>query len=208
VAGTLEGDAFQRSEGRSLMIGLALYTLLGLALFLCFLVLGLRGHPKGPPDLRAVDAVTHMVGLEGLSFAHFDLLLDDSDYKRLLSLPALRGTAKQFRKDRGELASLWIGLLLNDLKNLWRFRRFLVRQGAPAGLSEEAEILCKFLASAILLHLVRLFIRFSGPFVLARTARRAKRLVEIVSYAPARVLSRIPSTGWTEIEQSWARGST
>lgn len=198
-------DPFYPAKGDAIMIGLVLSGLLGVALFICFLILGLRGSPEARPDSPVVDAVTQMVGLVGLSFAQFERLLDASDYEKLRSLPALRGAARQCRKDRGTVAILWIGLLLSDLNKLWRFRRFLVGQGAPAEFGEEAKILCTYLVSVIHLQMVSVSIRLCGPFAAGRAALRAKRLVEIMSYAAARVLSRVPATGWREIERSWRR---
>jgi uncharacterized protein YjeT (DUF2065 family) len=189
------------------VIGLTLIGFLGFGLFVCFLIMGIRCSPRTTPDSLVVSAVHRIVGLEGLSFAHFELLLEDSDYRMLRSLPALLGTAKQFRKDRGELAILWIGLLLKDLKNLWRFRRFLVRRGAPAGFTEEVKIGCTFVFSFFLLHALTFLIRCWGPFALPGATRQAKRMVETMCYAPARVLRRIPETGWAEIAQSWARSA-
>ena len=189
------------------MTSLALYVLLGVVLFLSFLVMGLRGGSTPMPDSRAVDAVTQIVGLEGLSFAHFEVLLNGSDYEMLRSHPMLRTTAEQFRRDRGELAILWIGLLLNDLRKLWRFRRFLVGRGAPADFGEEAAIFGNFVFSLLSLQLLRIFIRCFGPFAFSRATADAKRVVEIMSYGPARILSRVPNSGWAEIAQDWAGGT-
>ena len=203
----LEPDAFDRSKGRALVSGLVIYAFLGLVLFLTFLVIGLRGARQAMPDSLSVTAVKQMVGLEGLSFTQLELVLDDSDYKLLRTHADLRGIANTLRKERQKLAILWIAMLVNDLKKLWRFRRFLVRRGVPAKFGEEVKIACVFLLSFLLLHLLELFIRCSGPFAIPGMARRANRLLEAMSYAPARVLSRIPSAGWAEIEQSWARSS-
>ena len=187
------------------MIELVLCALLGGSLFLSFVVLGVGHRPKPMPDPLAVEAVAQMVGLEGLSFTHVGSFLDPSDYHLLRSQPSLRVMARQFRKERQELALSWIALLAADLKRLWRFRRFLVQCGVPTNFREETHILFSFASCIFLLQLVKLQIRCFGPFALPGTTRRAKMLVATMSYAPARVLSRVPAADWPEIEQSWSR---
>jgi hypothetical protein len=185
------------------MIGLILFGIVGLGLFVGFLFMGLQGAPKKLPDSSAVTAVVQMVSLEGSSFTHANRLLDDADYEMLRSHPALQQVAKQFRKDRQELALLWVSVLLSDLGTLWRFRRFLIQQGAPARLGEELDILRSFVVSVIFLNLLKALIHTSGPFVFLRMTRRAGRLVDRMSYAAASALGRIPAAGWAEVERSW-----
>jgi len=189
------------------MTELILYIPAGLGIFFSFLILAASGTPRSNPDFQALTAVQRMAGLEGLSFAHFELLLDDADYRVLRSLPALRQIARQFRKERAELVLLWIGLLLGDLKNLWRLRRFLVRCGAPSGFGEELQVLLCYSSSMILLHVVKLLVRTCGPFALRAATRRAGTLVVGIAHIPALVLSRIPATRWAEIEQNWGESA-
>ena len=189
------------------MTGLLLFLIVGIVLFIGFLAMSLRGAPKSVPDSSALSAVTQMVALEGSSFANPNRLLDDAEYQILLSNPDLRPLAKRFRKERQELAVLWISSLLIDVKTLWRFRQFLIRQGVSATLGEELEILQAFVLSVVFLSLVKASICVFGPFMLAQATRRARRGVDKMSYATAGVLGRIPPAGWPEIERSWARGA-
>jgi hypothetical protein len=184
------------------MTGLLLFAIVGIALFMGFVVASLRGVPRGVPE-SALGAFSQIVTLQGSSFANPIRLLDDTEYQIFRSNPDLHKVAKQFRKERQELALLWISLLLSDLKTLWRFRRFLLRQGVPATLGEEFEILRVFVLSLLLLSAVKASIWLCGPFVFARVTRRARYGVERMSYATAGLLDRVPQTGWAEIERNW-----
>jgi len=182
-----------------------LFAILGLILFVSFLVIGLRGAPKTVPDSSALGAVSDILALEGSSFANPNRLLDDAEYQILLSNPDLRQVARQLRKDRQELVLLWISGLLADLKALWRFRQFLIRQGVAATFREEFDILQVFVLSLFLLTFMKVSIRILGPFAFVRMTRRAKGGVEKMSYATAGVLGRIPPAGWPEIGRNWSR---
>jgi hypothetical protein len=182
------------------MIAIFLFVIFGVALFVSFLVLAVQGTPGTAPDSSAVSAVSQMVNL---SLVDSNRLLDDTEYLLLRSNPALAEVAGQLRKERQELALLWITLLLNDLKELWRFRRFLIRSGAPTTFGEEYGILQALVISVVLLNLMKVSIRIAGPFALPRAGRRAGRLVVEMSYAAATVLHRIPAAGWPEVERSW-----
>jgi hypothetical protein len=179
----------------------------GAALFAGFVAMSLRGAPRQAPDTSAVSAVRQMVTLEGSNFANPSRLLDDTEYQILLSNPDLRQVARRFREERRDLAILWVSSLLVDLKRLWRFRRFLIRRGAHASLGEELKILQTFVISLAFLSFVRVSIRILGPFVFARTTRRARRAVETMSYSTAGLLGHIPSARWPEIQRSWAQSA-
>jgi hypothetical protein len=185
------------------MIAILLFVIVGLILFGSFMVIGFQGTPKAVPDSSAVTAVSQMVNL---TLVDSNRLLDDTEYLLLRSNPALVEVAEQLCKQRKELALLWISTLLSDLKALWRFRRFLIRSGAPTTFREEYGILQTFILSVCLLNLMKASIRIAGPFALPRAGRRAGRLVVQMSYAAASVLRRIPSTGWPEVERSWTSG--
>jgi len=189
------------------MTGLLLLGILGIALFIGFLTISLRGVPKAVPDTSALSAVSQILTLEGSAFANPGRLLDDTEYQILLSNPDLRKVARHFREERKDLAVLWISSLLLDLNRLWRFRRFLIRRGASAPLSEELRILQTFVTSLVFLTLVKVSITILGPFVFARTTRRARRTVERMSYATAGLLGRIPAARWPEIQRSWTQSA-
>jgi hypothetical protein len=95
-------------------------------------------------------------------------------------------------------------MLQADLKTLWRFHRFLIRQGAPARFQEEFQILQTYVLSVVLLSMFKIMVTTGGNFALSRSARRAERLVGRMSTAVANGLGRIPQAGWPELERSWA----
>ena len=102
----------------------------------------------------------------------------------LRSNSALYQVAAKLRKDRRELALLWIAMLLSDVTALWRFRRFVIRRGAPTRTGEEWGVLRSlFAAKLIFLNLLKLSVLILGPFVFARMARYASRPVDAMSRA-------------------------
>jgi hypothetical protein len=185
------------------MIDLLLFTLAGLVLLVAFLLLGLQGPPKTIADPSALAAVGQMVTLEGTSFVQGDRLLDDTEYRMLRSNPDLHPVAAQLRKDRRDLTLLWISVLLSDLKVLWRFRRFLIRHGAPTQLAEEWAILRSLVAAVIFLNLLRICVLTLGPFAFSRLARHACHPVDTMTRAAANALGRIPAAGWPDVERAW-----
>jgi len=188
------------------MIGLFLFILAGIVLLTTFLTLGLQGPLTRDVDASAVAAMGQMVGLKGASFVQGDRLLDDTEYQLLRSNPDLRQVAAQYRKNRRELALMWIDVLLKDLHALWLFRQFVIqRGGAPTkpGEDEEWVILRSFVVAVILLNLVKVSVFILGPFALSRMACGARRPVDAVSRAAASALARIPSTGWSDLERAW-----
>jgi hypothetical protein len=96
-------------------------------------------------------------------------------------------------------------LLLEDVQALWRFRRFLVRNGVQAKLGEELQILQTAIAAVLFLNFLRVFLHLAGPFALAGAARQARGLVEKMSYASAGALDRMPRTGWADVERDWLK---
>jgi hypothetical protein len=191
------------AKGQASMIGLVLAIAMGMILLIIFLVLGLQGPPNVNTDTAALAAVGQMVSLAGSSFVQGDRLLDDTEYRVLRSNPALHLVAAKFRKDRRELALLWINVLLSDLRALWRFRRFLIQRGAPTNLGEEWVILRSLIAAMIFLNLLKLSVLALGPFAFARTAGHAYHPVDAMSRAAASVLGRIPSAGWPDLQRAW-----
>ncbi len=183
------------------MIDLLLAMLTGIVLLIAFLLLGLQGPPKAGAD--ALAAVGQMVSLEGTSFVQGDRLLDDAEYRLLKSNPALNQVAARLRKDRRELALLWIDVLLKDLRALWRFRRFVIQRGAPTRLGEEGAILRSFIVAVVFLNLLKLSVLTLGPFAFARMARRACHSVDAMTQAAAQILGRVPSAGWADLERAW-----
>ena len=179
------------------------FAVLGLLLFGCFLFIGLWDFPGKVKERPVVDAVKQMVKLEGLAFPGAALLSDDSDYRELRTRPELRQTARKLRRSRRELSLSWIAMLRTDLKSLYRFRRFLVAHGASAGFGEELRIAGAFLLTYLLLEWGGLVVRVAGPFALRGMGRRVRAVVELMSYAPALALGRIPQAGWPKLQRDW-----
>ena len=188
------------------MIALIMFAIVGLGLLTGFLgfAVGFKRGRRGGPDSSVLTAVGHMVRLEGLAFPNAASLLDDSEYRLLTSNPYLQEVAKRFRRERQTLAVAWISMLQADLKTLWRFHRFLIRQGAPAHFQEEFQILQTYIVSVVLLSMFKILVATGGNFALSRSARRAERLVGKMSTAVANGLGRIPQAGWPELERSCA----
>lgn len=188
------------------MIQILSLILLGVVLFFVFLKIAVQGPSSSAPDSSAVLAVQQMVNLDGLSFAGAQRLLDPTEFHMLRSTAELREVAAAYRKERQALALLWISLLLNDVNGLWRFRRFLVRNGVPATAGEEAQILSDAVRATLFLGFLRIVIITFGPFAFSGAARSAERMVERMSRSSARVLDRLPRHGWPEIERAWHKG--
>jgi hypothetical protein len=181
-------------------------TLLGIGLFFVFLKMAMQGPSAGAPDSFAVLAVQQMVHLDGLSFPGGQRLLDPTEFQMLRSTAELREVAAVYRRERQTLALLWISLLLNDVNGLWRFRRFLVRNGVQATVGEELQILSEAVRATLFLSFLRVVILTLGPFALSGAARYAQQMVEGMSRSSARVLNRLPRHGWPEIERAWQKG--
>jgi hypothetical protein len=175
----------------------------GFLLFVVFLKLAMQGPPAAQPSPRALSAVVQMVSLQGLSFKGAQQLFDPTEYRLLRSTPELSQVAKSFRKERKALVLLWISLLQQDVKTLWRFRRFLVRSGVPATANEEAEIFGTAVLAIMCLNFLYVFVRLFGPFALSGATRGIRSLVEQLSCASALILERLPQSGWPEAQRHW-----
>jgi hypothetical protein len=182
---------------------IAILVIVGVVLFAAFLQIFLQGPAAGVPDSTAVLAVQQMVNLHGLSFPGAHRLWDSSELQMLQSTAELRELANTFRRDRQAMALQWTGLLLDDVNNLWRFRRYLVRNGVRASLGEELQIFQTAATAVIFLNCLRVTLRVAGPFAFAGAARRARRMVEKMSLTSAGVLDRLPRAGWADLERGW-----
>jgi hypothetical protein len=183
---------------------LILSIVLGAVLFLAFLVLALRGLPQTGHEL-ALEKIRRMMPLGGLGFARPDLLFRGCDYEWVQSRAELRGLAKQLRRDRRRLVQSWLRLLAGDVKTLWRFRRFLARNGVPVGMLEEIRVAATAWMALAWLASLRVLVFWLGPFALASLLDRAGGMVEATLRLSAGLLGHLPQAAWTEVERRWSR---
>jgi hypothetical protein len=187
------------------MTQIAILVFVGVILFFVFLKIAIQGPPPAAPDSNAILAVRQMVHLNGLSFPGTQRFWDPTEFQMLRSTAELREVTMVFRRERKALALTWISLLLDDVHSLWRFRRFLVRNGVHAKLGEELQILQTAIGAVVFLNFLRICVRIAGPFALAGAASRGRRLVERMSFASAGVLDRMPRAGWADVERDWQK---
>jgi hypothetical protein len=186
------------------MISLIFFAVVSLGFLAAFFLLGVKRRPATSTNIPAITAVGQMIRLGGLSFGNSGRMLDDSDYRSLAANPRLRGVAQQFRSERQKLVLQWIAALLCDLQSLWRFRRVLVRHGAPVRPGEEFKIFKTFVCCWALLFALKVLVRVAGPFAVGSLVRQAVGFVGKMSDVTAGTLARVPSSVWPEIERSWA----
>ena len=187
------------------MMHFVVLLILGMVLFLCFLIIGWKFRPSRCDETQPVVELRRIVNLPGLSFAGVDLLLDNRDYEILRGQSKLRQVARQLRRERRTMVLLWLNDLQGDVRTLWRFRRFLVYSGVPTALLEETNIaMTAMLAHALLLSL-RVLISVAGPFAWKALLQTARREVEVASLICAGLLGKLPSARRLEIERRWAR---
>jgi hypothetical protein len=182
---------------------LILSIILGGLLFLAFLAFALRGMPRTGQEV-ALEKLRRMVGLRGLVFRRPELLFRDCDYALLDSRAELRGLVKELRRERGEIVQSWLALLTEDVKTLWRFRRFLARNGVAVGVLEEARVAATAVFALSCLNALRILVGCLGPFAVANLLGRARGLVETTLRLSATLLGQLPQATWPEVERRWS----
>ena len=144
-----------------------------------------------------------VAGLSAVSIPQLDVLLGKDDYSRLRARPELRGIRKRFLRDRRRIALLWLRGLQTDLRTLWQFRRFLVRNGLRVTFKEEAGVGSAALATLIYLEIARAAIFILGPFALVGALTNSSLLLQLLTRRSVAPLSRVPPARRTEIEELW-----
>lgn len=188
------------------MTELVLSVVLGIVFFLVFLILAFKGQPKVIVDASTMTAFQRIVDLQGLSCTSVDLLLAPGDYQMLRSRAGLRTLARQLRDDRRRIVLSWLDSLQEDLGTLWRFRRFLVRNGVSVTFREEIHIASTAMLALFSLLYLRVLVSFAGPFAVRSSLFAARYPVERASQLCANLLSRLPATNRQEVEQKWIKG--
>ena len=178
-----------------------LIAILGLTLLLVFSL-----RPDGASAAKgSTDNQIHLpvAGLSSAFFPPLDLLVGADDYRKLRAMPDLKPICKIFWRDRRRIVLLWSGELQKDVHMLWKFRRFLVRNGLPVTFREEASVAAIALLALLCLKVTQVTVFVFGPFALHRALRNAHFLVERLSVSGAAPLSRASATRKAEIERMW-----
>jgi len=183
---------------------LLLLLVAGVVLFVLFLVLSLTGRPRMSPDPHRLAELERIVPLNGLVFNQAEVLLNPRDYQMLRSHVGLQRVARELRRDRRNIVLLWLKLLREDILNLWRFRRLLVRGGAPAGLAEEFRVAATSILLLGFLLSLRVVVAVAGPFAVPQLIQLAKRQAENAYQISAELLRRLPAGRLAEVESQWA----
>jgi hypothetical protein len=182
---------------------IAVFFLLVLACLSLFLVLLLGPeHGDAPQRSEIGDAIA---GLSATNVRSFDMLFDDRDYRMLRAEPELKTVCAKFRRDRRRISLLWLGGLQKDVRLVWEFRRFLVRNGLRVTFREEAAIALAGCFALLYLAAMHGVVFTCGPFVLARTIRAARVPVERLSIQGAGLLARVPPPMRAQLAQQWTK---
>ncbi len=181
---------------------------LGCLLFLFSFFALWRTPPRNEANGEAREALSRIVSLPGLDFAHAPALFQDADYRWILQNAGPRSVAKQLRRDRRRLALSWLRQLQTDVFVLWRFRRLLTTLGVPSTIREEAGVAGKALGVLLLLLGLRLFVALFGPFSFGRMAAGIQSGVRHFSRGCSATLGRVPMYKLPELEEYWRRLET
>jgi hypothetical protein len=157
---------------------------------------------------RSENARYGYPSVEGVSEAFsFDLasLCGKDDYRQLGTRPELESVRRKFWRDRRRIMVMWLGDLERDVRVLWEFRRFLVRNGLQATLKEEVAVACAALVALLYVKMLRVTIFLLGPFAVPRAVQNARSLVQVLSRRDGALLSRVPIPRKAEIERKWAQ---
>lgn len=146
-----------------------------------------------------------IAGLSSTCIPDLDSLLGHGDYLILRATPELRPISDRFRRERRRIVLLWLEELRHDVSTLWKFRRFLVRDGLPVAFREEVTIASAAVIALLYLRIVRTAVFILGPFATFHALRQAKALVEDLSILGGAVLSRVPASRKAELVERWAQ---
>lgn len=177
--------------------------LLGLLLlFIFFLPHGERAEEHASEQTQRTVA-----GVSTTSKGDLDILSRSGkdDYLALRAIPALRSVRERFWRDRRRIVLLWLRELQSDVRILWEFRRFLVRNGLAVTLRQEAKVAFAAVIALLYLRIVRMAVIIVGPFATFQALKNAKTRVEELAILGGTLLSRVPDPKKGELEQQWAQ---
>ncbi|MGH9793739.1 MAG: hypothetical protein ACRD5G_03115 [Candidatus Acidiferrales bacterium] len=176
-----------------LLLGGALLTLLLLAL--------LRGAPTRQAP-ASFGRVAEIVPLPGLSFSYANRLFDPSDYADLRGSAISDRLVAAASDERKRLALLWLRLMREDVRTLWRFRRAMAAYGVSAGPLDELRVALAGTGIGFL-QALRVSVSLFGPFRLAAFGGISRAYIEDIHRVSATLFDRIPPSRRPEFEGSW-----
>ena len=156
---------------------------------------------------QSTDNQAHasVAGLSAAFLPPYDIIVGNDDYRKLRTMPELKSVREMFWRDRRRIVLMWLGELQKDVHILWKFRRFLVRNGLLVTFREEASVVFTGLLALLYLKVVRAAVFIFGPFALHRALGKARMLVERLSIWGEAALARVPATRRAEIEKRWTQ---
>lgn len=183
---------------------LILMLVLGGVLLVLLLLALLRGAPRQGTPPASYGRFVQVVPLPGLSFATPERLFDPADYHALQRAGVSRPATEAVRQERRRLALLWLRLLREDVRTLWRFRRMLAVHGVAAGPADELRMAISGLAAVTGISLLRLAVAVAGPFSVAQSIQLCRARVESIWSASATLFGRMPTGQAAAFEQQWS----
>jgi len=174
--------------------------------FLClFLFVFFFLRLDGIAAKNLTDQTHHVAGLSAAFLPPFDIIVGNDDYRKLRTMPELKSVREMFWRDRRRIVLMWLGELQKDVHVLWKFRRFLVRNGLLVTFREEVSVVFAGLLALLYLKVVRAAVFIFGPFALYGALGKARLLVERLSIWGEGALARVPATRRAEIEKRWTQ---
>ena len=185
------------------MVGIIL-TFLVAVLGLCLLFVFWHDGTVGK---QSADNQAHapVAGLRAAFLPPLDIIVGSDDYRKLRTIPELKSVREMFWRDRRRIVLMWLAELQKDVHILWKFRRFLVRNGLLVTFREEVGVVFAGLLALLYLKVVRAAVFIFGPFALHGALGNARLLVERLSIWGERALARVPAARKAEIEQRWTQ---
>lgn len=173
--------------------------------FLCLVAFLFLLKPGELPDGRNAEAeAVAIAGLCAVRKDNFDLFFRSDDYRKLKARTELKDVRKRLRRDRRRIILMWFSDLRADIRLLWAFRRFSVRNGLHVTARDELNVALAGALALLYLECMRLVVFIAGPFVLPRMLRAANLPVEWLHAWTSRLLACAPGHVRVQIERKWA----
>jgi hypothetical protein len=201
----LGGGLCSREAATELSVHIVITIFLSLAFLCLFLLLFLFFKPQSSPTRSEAEIGPLIAGLSATYVPHFDVLFACEDYEKLKARHGLRPVSAKFRRDRRRIVLMWLSELQRDVRVVWEFRRFLVRNGLPVEFREELAIAFGAGLAVFYLKAARVLVLVSGPFVLSEVIQSARVPVERLSLRGASLLAHAPAPTRRQIEELWAQ---